>query len=75
MTEREQKILRLRFGLDDEGVSHTLRNTAKHFGITRKRVRQIEAACMLKLRKMMEEQEEEAMAKINRKSKKRKKSR
>jgi len=72
MAEREQKILRLRFGLDDEGIAHTLRDTAKHFGITRERVRQIEAACMLKLRKMMEEQEQEAMDKLTRKSRKKK---
>ncbi len=59
MTERERKILTLRFGLGEDGVTHTLRETAKHFGITRERVRQIEAACMVKLRKMMEEQEKE----------------
>jgi len=59
MTDREKKILTLRFGLED-GVPHTLRDTAKNFGITRERVRQIEAACMHKLRKMMEEQEKEA---------------
>ena len=59
MTPREKKILTLRFGLED-GVPHTLRDTAKNFGITRERVRQIEAACMMKLRKMMEEQEKEA---------------
>ena len=59
MTPREKKILTLRFGLED-GVPHTLRDTAKHFGITRERVRQIEAACMLKLRKMMEDQEKDA---------------
>ncbi|MDD4956595.1 MAG: RNA polymerase sigma factor RpoD/SigA [Candidatus Omnitrophica bacterium] len=64
MTEREQKILRLRFGLGPDGVSHTLRDTAKHFGITRERVRQIEAACMEKLRKMMEEQEQVAEARM-----------
>lgn len=59
MTSREKKILTLRFGLED-GAAHTLRDTAKHFGITRERVRQIEAACMVKLRKMMEEQEKDA---------------
>ncbi len=73
MAEREEKILRLRFGLNEDNVSHTLRDTAKHFGITRERVRQIEAACMLKLRKMMEEQEQEAMERLNRKKKKKKK--
>ena len=72
MTEREQKILKLRFGLAEDGVSHTLRDTAQHFGITRERVRQIEAACMLKLRKMMEEQDDEAKALLSGKKKKRK---
>ncbi len=62
MTEREEKILTLRFGLSEDGVTHTLRETAKHFGITRERVRQIEAACMVKLRKMMDEQERESEA-------------
>ncbi|NQT33474.1 MAG: RNA polymerase sigma factor RpoD/SigA [Candidatus Omnitrophica bacterium] len=75
MTERERKILMLRFGLGKDGVSHTLRDTAKHFGITRERVRQIEAACMLKLRKMMEEQEADAEKRIKKASKKRKKKR
>ena len=72
MTERERKILRLRFGLTDDGVSYTLRDTAKHFGITRERVRQIEAACMIKLRKMMEEQEEEAQQRMKKEARKRK---
>ncbi len=73
MTERERKILTLRFGLTEDGVAHTLRNTAKHFGITRERVRQIEAACMQKLRKLMEEQEKEAETKLKKRAKKRKK--
>ncbi|MBU0683773.1 MAG: sigma-70 family RNA polymerase sigma factor [Candidatus Omnitrophota bacterium] len=72
MTDREKRILTLRFGLTEDGVSHTLRDTAKHFGITRERVRQIEAACMHKLRKMMEDQEQEAQDKLTRQSKKRK---
>lgn len=64
MSDREKKILTLRFGLSEDGISHTLRDTAKHFGITRERVRQIEAACMVKLRKMMEEQEEDARSRL-----------
>lgn len=75
MTDREKKILTLRFGLGEEGVPHTLRDTAKHFGITRERVRQIEASCMQKLRKMIEDQEKEAFDKMSRKSKKKKKKR
>jgi len=49
MSEREQEILSLRFGLQD-GVTHTLSDTAKRFGITRERVRQIENVAMRKLR-------------------------
>ncbi|MFC1666250.1 RNA polymerase sigma factor RpoD/SigA [Candidatus Omnitrophota bacterium] len=49
MNEREKKILNLRFGLTD-GITHTLGETAKHFGITRERVRQIESAALGKLR-------------------------
>ena len=73
MTEREKKILTLRFGLGEDGVSNTLRDTAKHFGITRERVRQIEAACMQKLRKMMEEEDSTALAKLKKKSKRKRK--
>lgn len=58
MSKREHKILSLRFGLKD-GVPHTLRDTAKHFGITRERVRQIESAAMRKMREMMIQQEKE----------------
>jgi len=56
MTPREKKILTLRFGLKD-GVTHTLNETAKHFGITRERVRQIETAAMHKLRNILVSQE------------------
>ncbi|MFH1190365.1 MAG: sigma-70 family RNA polymerase sigma factor [Candidatus Omnitrophota bacterium] len=62
MSKREQKILSLRFGLKD-GIGHTLRDTAKHFGITRERVRQIESAAMRKMREHMAEQDKEAVAK------------
>jgi len=58
MSKRERKILSLRFGLKD-GVGRTLRDTAKHFGITRERVRQIESAAMKKIREMMIQQEKD----------------
>jgi len=58
MMPRERKILSLRFGLKD-GVRHTLRETAKDFGITRERVRQIEGVAMRKLREYMTEEEGE----------------
>ncbi len=46
---REQKILRMRFGLDD-GISHTLEEVGKEFGVTRERIRQIEAKALEKIR-------------------------
>ena len=49
MKERERRVLTLRYGLDDR-ISRTLGETAKFFGITRERVRQIEVAAMRKLR-------------------------
>ena len=62
ISKRERKILDLRFGLKD-GISHTLRDTAKSFGITRERVRQIEVAAMKKMREMMLQQEKEIVLK------------
>ena len=53
LTEREQKILRLRFGLDD-GKSHTLEEVGQEFSVTRERIRQIEAKALAKLRKNKE---------------------
>ena len=58
MSDRERKILSLRFGLKD-GIKHTLRETSEHFGITRERVRQIESVAMRKLREYMKEEEKE----------------
>lgn len=52
MRPRERKILTLRYGLKD-GVSRTLGETAKHFGITRERVRQIEAVTLKKLKELV----------------------
>ncbi len=46
---REQKILRMRFGLDD-GISHTLEEVGKEFGVTRERIRQIEAKAIERIR-------------------------
>ena len=55
MNEREKKILDLRFGLSD-GTTRTLGETAKMFGITRERVRQIESAALEKLRTFIMQQ-------------------
>ena len=49
LTEREQKVLRLRFGLDD-GRARTLEEVGKEFNVTRERIRQIEAKALRKLR-------------------------
>lgn len=53
LTPREQKILRMRFGLED-GRSHTLEEVGLEFGVTRERIRQIEAKALTKLRKHRE---------------------
>ncbi|MBS5511819.1 MULTISPECIES: RNA polymerase sigma factor RpoD [Eubacteriales] len=49
LTEREQKVLRLRFGLDD-GRPRTLEEVGRQFNVTRERIRQIEAKALRKLR-------------------------
>jgi RNA polymerase primary sigma factor len=49
LTPREQKILSMRFGLDD-GITHTLEEVGKEFGVTRERIRQIEAKALEKIR-------------------------
>ena len=49
LTEREQKVLRLRFGLDD-GRARTLEEVGRKFNVTRERIRQIEAKALRKLR-------------------------
>ncbi len=49
LTEREEKVLRLRFGLDD-GRARTLEEVGKEFNVTRERIRQIEAKALRKLR-------------------------
>ncbi|MGI6600902.1 MAG: RNA polymerase sigma factor RpoD [Dethiobacteria bacterium] len=52
LTPREEKVLRLRFGLDD-GRSRTLEEVGQYFGVTRERIRQIEAKALRKLRHPM----------------------
>lgn len=50
LTDREQKIIKMRFGLDD-GKNHTLEEVGQEFSVTRERIRQIEAKALAKLRK------------------------
>ena len=49
LNERERKVVRLRFGLED-GQTHTLEEVGKEFGVTRERIRQIESKTLAKLR-------------------------
>src|SRR5260370_13745413 len=49
LTPREEKIIRMRFGLQD-GSEHTLEEVGQHFAVTRERIRQIEAKALRKLR-------------------------
>ena len=50
LTEREAKVLRLRFGIGNNGVQRTLEEVGTIFNVTRERVRQIETKALLKLR-------------------------
>ena len=50
LSEREQKIITMRFGLDNT-KSHTLEEVGQEFAVTRERIRQIEAKALAKLRK------------------------
>lgn len=49
LTPREEKVLRLRFGLDD-GRTRTLEEVGREFNVTRERIRQIEAKALRKMR-------------------------
>jgi len=61
LTERERVILAMRFGLNDDAAK-TLEEIGKHFGVTRERIRQIEAEALLKLRARIKKREAMAEA-------------
>ncbi len=50
LSERERKVVRMRFGLDTDGAPLTLEEVGRHFGVTRERIRQIESKTLAKLR-------------------------
>jgi RNA polymerase primary sigma factor len=50
LTPREERVLRLRFGIDEDS-SHTLEEVGQEFAVTRERIRQIEAKALRKLRR------------------------
>jgi RNA polymerase primary sigma factor len=50
LTPREEKVIKMRFGLDPDGVEHTLEEIGRYFAVTRERIRQIEAKALRKLR-------------------------
>ncbi|MEP7272689.1 MAG: RNA polymerase sigma factor RpoD [Acidobacteriota bacterium] len=50
LTPREEKVIKMRFGLETSGSEHTLEEVGQHFAVTRERIRQIEAKALRKLR-------------------------
>jgi len=50
LTPREEKVIKMRFGLDPDGTEHTLEEIGRYFAVTRERIRQIEAKALKKLR-------------------------
>lgn len=54
LSPREQQIITLRFGLDDS-ITRTLEEVGKHFGLTRERIRQIEATALARIRHYQQE--------------------
>jgi len=50
LTPREEKLIKMRFGIDGFGVCHSLERIGQHFGVTRERIRQLETKAKKKLR-------------------------
>ena len=61
LTEREQKVLRLRFGMND-GRARTLEEVGREFDVTRERIRQIEAKALRKLPPSEQKQKAEGLS-------------
>jgi RNA polymerase sigma factor (sigma-70 family) len=59
LSQREEQVIRIRYGFHD-GIARTLAQTGEHFGISRERVRQIEARAIEKLRRAIDMQGEGA---------------
>lgn len=62
LTDREQKVIRSRFGLDSDGQTQTLAEVGEELGVTRERIRQIEHKALEKLRKFIDENQVEMMS-------------
>ena len=60
LTERERKILDMRFGLTD-GNTHTLAEIAEKMGVSRERIRQVEAATLKKIRRLIKKREKSTL--------------
>jgi RNA polymerase primary sigma factor len=50
LSEREERVLRMRFGVGDDGSEHTLEEVGSEFAVTRERIRQIESKALRKIR-------------------------
>jgi hypothetical protein len=50
LTPREEKVIKMRFGLGNTGSSHTLEKVGRHYAVTRQRIQQIEKSALKKLR-------------------------
>jgi RNA polymerase primary sigma factor len=59
LTEREAEVLKLRFGLTEEGVAHTLEEIGEKLGVSRERVRQVETNALKKVKTEIERENSE----------------
>lgn len=54
LTPREEKVIKMRFGLGPNGSEHTLEEVGQHFAVTRELIRQIEAQALRRLKEFLE---------------------